>query len=89
MPTRKIADLPKRCRHPEHDPPGHIVLEDGIYEHECPACGATQTFDVSRPTMAVTGSSKFHIRHQFDARVKPERWVDEMCQRAARSRSIG
>lgn len=39
---RKIGDVPRArqtCNHPEHDPPKHIVLEPGIYEHVCPKCG--------------------------------------------------
>lgn len=50
MPTRKIADLPRReCRHPEHFPPKHFVpKEDGLYEHTCPACGFSCTFVVSK-----------------------------------------
>lgn len=51
MPTRKISDLPRPCGDPDHDPPTHIVLENGIYEHECPKCGQVGRFEVSRPTM--------------------------------------
>lgn len=42
---RRIGDLPRgpwagqRCFHPEHNPPGYIVLEPGIYEYVCPGCG--------------------------------------------------
>ena len=32
-------DAKKRCRHPEHKPPGHIVLQPGTYEYVCPGCG--------------------------------------------------
>jgi hypothetical protein len=32
----------KQCRHPEHNPPGHICLDPGIYEWTCPSCGRTQ-----------------------------------------------
>lgn len=56
---KKIADwpvefprvgkpLPMPCRHPEHNPPGMIVLSPGIYEHECPGCHRKQTV-VQRP----------------------------------------
>lgn len=56
---KKIADLPEPsrpwvlerkppCHHPEHDPPKHIVLEPGIYEHECPGCGQKQIIRVER-----------------------------------------
>lgn len=34
------------CRHPGHNPPGHIVLEPGTYRYTCPGCGASVTFTV-------------------------------------------
>lgn len=51
---RRVGDLPEEkkdgwhamkevCRHPEHNPPGHIVLQPGVYEYTCPGCGRTQT----------------------------------------------
>ena len=48
---RRIGDLDETeptepCRHPEHDPPSMIVLPPGKYEHTCPGCGHTVTFDV-------------------------------------------
>ncbi len=46
MPTKKIADTPKYCAHPEHDPPKHMVFQPGVYEHTCPACGRKQRFTV-------------------------------------------
>jgi hypothetical protein len=50
MPLRKIDDGNKNgkdlCRHPEHKPPMHIVLEPGTYEHTCPACGNKTIFTV-------------------------------------------
>lgn len=51
MPTKKIADLLRPCRHMDHDPPRNIVLDDGIYEHSCPGCGEVQAFEVNRPKM--------------------------------------
>lgn len=46
---RKISELPEdtklwtyqnpNCLNPEHEPPRHINLEPGIYEHICPSCG--------------------------------------------------
>lgn len=51
MPTRKIADIPEPCRHPDHNPPNMVVLENGIYEHECPGCHHKQRFHVNRPTL--------------------------------------
>lgn len=43
---KRIGDIPIPCRHPEHDPPEHIVLPPGFYEHECPACGRKIQFTV-------------------------------------------
>ncbi len=39
------------CRDPEHNPPGHIVLEDGDYRYTCPSCGKVTTFVVSNPVL--------------------------------------
>jgi len=53
MPFTDFKPHPKedRCIHPEHDPPGMIVLEPGTHTYECPGCGAKQTFTVPpRPT---------------------------------------
>ena len=47
---RKIADVPEPCLSPEHDPPSHIVLEPGVYEYTCPACGETKSFVIPRIT---------------------------------------
>lgn len=49
MPTRKIGDAPKVCTDPSHDPPSHMLYEDGVWEHVCPSCGATKVFTVMRP----------------------------------------
>jgi hypothetical protein len=46
MTLKKIADLPKICRHPEHNPPTMIVLSPGVYEHTCPGCGHQITFTI-------------------------------------------
>lgn len=46
MPTRKINDPPKICRHPEHDVPNHQVFEPGTWEHTCPSCGAVKVFKI-------------------------------------------
>lgn len=47
---KKIADLPytPQCTHPEHEPPKHIVLPPGVYEHTCPRCGNKNVFVVNR-----------------------------------------
>lgn len=58
MPLRKIMDLKggskpiKPCSDPEHNPPTHMVFEDGVWEHNCPGCGATTRFIVSRPFLS-------------------------------------
>lgn len=52
--TRKIKDFPsdKQCIDSEHNPPTMIVLEPGIYEHECPSCHNVQTFIIPpKPTL--------------------------------------
>lgn len=54
MTLRKLPDMEDQqwtdCRNPEHQPPGMIVLENGWYEHTCPACLKKTTFLVNRPT---------------------------------------
>lgn len=57
MPTRKIGELPTipafapaGCRNPEHNPPQHMLYEDGVYEHTCPGCFHKTVFTVSKPT---------------------------------------
>lgn len=45
---RKVADIPRTCTSPAHDPPTMIVLQPGVYEYTCPACGETFTFTVAR-----------------------------------------
>lgn len=45
-PTKKIADAPVPCFHPEHDPPSMMVFEPGTYEHTCPSCGKKVVFTV-------------------------------------------
>jgi predicted RNA-binding Zn-ribbon protein involved in translation (DUF1610 family) len=34
------------CQNPEHNPPMHICLRPGEYEHTCPECGNVQIFIV-------------------------------------------
>jgi hypothetical protein len=48
--TRRIAEIPEPCRHPEHNPAMGVCLPPGLYEHECPGCGATVRFNVPRVT---------------------------------------
>ena len=54
MPTRKIEDswrvkLPL-CNSPDHNVPNMQVFENGVYEHECSACGRKYIFTVAHPT---------------------------------------
>ena len=54
MPTRKIDDVPdsqRYCRDFDHNPPSHMVYENGTYEHECPTCGKKTRFVVNNPTL--------------------------------------
>lgn len=48
--THKIGDIPKVCTHPEHNPPTHMYLSPGIYEHVCPGCGGKIIFTVPAVT---------------------------------------
>ena len=55
MSLRKLEDKQwdkyiELCRHPEHNPPMHIVLEPGRWEHTCPACGNKTIFTIPRVT---------------------------------------
>lgn len=43
---RRIADAPRPCLSPEHNPPSRIYLEAGSYEYVCPSCGHKTTFSV-------------------------------------------
>lgn len=61
MPTRKIADLPAPCLDSEHNPPTHIALERGVYEHVCPACGEKRQFVVETPTMGGPHSGAVYL----------------------------
>lgn len=41
-----------KCRSPEHDPPGMIVLKPGAHIWECPACGHETTVHVDSHTLS-------------------------------------
>ena len=45
-PEQPEAWLGKLCRHPEHNPPGNIVLQHGRYEYTCPGCGSVTVVTV-------------------------------------------
>jgi len=47
----KIKEPDEQCMHPEHNPPMHIYLEPGTYEHTCPACGKTVVFEIPQITI--------------------------------------
>lgn len=50
MGLEKIADAPKPCLSPEHNPPMHIVLPPGVYKYTCPSCGQSVVFTVPMVT---------------------------------------
>lgn len=58
MGIRKIADLPahETCRDSEHNPPTHIYLSNGVYEHTCPSCKHTMQFTVRHPSYSGGGT---------------------------------
>lgn len=53
MPFTDWKPLPTTdaCRDPEHNPPSHIVLPDGVHTYRCPSCGREVTIRVQRPTL--------------------------------------
>ena len=60
MPFKKIANPPvpwhsRRCQHPEHDPPGMIVLPPGTHEWQCPKCHAKQFVTIREPPRCSVG----------------------------------
>lgn len=68
MPLKKIGDLPKNtvCRDPEHNPPGMIVLESGLYEHTCPGCGHASTFIVpEQPSLQSARSARSAAKYRL------------------------
>ncbi len=55
MPLRKLPEPKSQgivCLHSEHNPPGGIVLDPGVYEWVCPGCGKATQFRVpERPSL--------------------------------------
>lgn len=53
MTLKKVStpeeDRQRMCRWPEHNPPMHIVLSPGTYEHTCDKCGKKTVFTVRGP----------------------------------------
>lgn len=39
------------CRHPNHEPPKHMVFPAGGYKHTCPGCGSVTHVRNERPTL--------------------------------------
>jgi len=66
MPLKKLSELPdhETCRHPEHDPPMHIVLRPGIYEYTCPACGRSITFRVQPASLLRLPNAHAHVPYR-------------------------
>jgi len=51
------------CTHPEHNPPGHMVIPQGcVYNHQCPACGKRQTI---RPAYYSLCDTPAHAGRRF------------------------
>ena len=49
--TVKIGDIEDACSDPQHNPPSHMVLEPGVYQHTCPNCGNVIKFTVPKITI--------------------------------------
>lgn len=54
----KKWDYKEPCRHPEHNPPGMIVLPPGLHTYQCPGCGEAHTFRVTTPMLCNKKESK-------------------------------
>lgn len=54
MTIRKIGEInrdgEKKCNDPEHEPPRNWFPSNGIYEHECPACGKKEIIKIEHLT---------------------------------------
>lgn len=50
------------CTHSGHNPPGHIVLEEGEHTYECPACHKQTVIVIRKPRleamMSVRGAGR-------------------------------
>ena len=66
MPFKRYEPFEKQetCTHPEHDPPGMIVLEPGTHVYECPRCGAEQSVIV--PPRPMLGGSPDQVQVNHD-----------------------
>lgn len=56
-----------RCRCPEHDPPGMIVLPEGCHTWRCPSCGMETPVIVRNPKCG--GARSSDADRQFRCRV--------------------
>jgi hypothetical protein len=45
----------ENCKNIEHDPPKHISLPSGMYEHICPSCGRVTKITVAPTHLNVKG----------------------------------
>lgn len=69
------------CQHPEHNPPGNIVLPAGRHTWECPACG--QRTVVSSPVVVCeSGAVGFEARQGFHNTGTSVGWHCEIMRQA-------
>jgi hypothetical protein len=53
--------LPERCRHPQHEPPMHMVIPPGKqYRHICPGCGREVLLRPPHITWSCKPSAQVH-----------------------------
>ena len=55
MPFINTNEQNKPCMSPEHNPPTHVVLNDGVHVWECPSCGKTTYLVITNPTCIFKG----------------------------------
>lgn len=44
--TRSVIAVVPLCTDQDHNPPKHLLLEPGFYEHTCPRCSRVTLFEV-------------------------------------------
>lgn len=42
----KTGEAPTPCRDSKHEPANMVYRTPGTYQHTCPSCGTTTTFEV-------------------------------------------
>lgn len=72
-------DMPETCNHPEHDPPGMIVLKPGVHTYVCPKCGQEQRVIIPpAPTLNEFFETTRKVNKALDVKGLPEVATDAL-----------